>query len=307
MRLWRGRANSCLPHSLADVGRQPAPLVIEVRPALGMEGLLRTAAVISSRPASAWFRAPLDLVLFLGEFERGLGLPYLPIWLGRAVPTVRLTDAAGSRVEEMVEAGYTLSLRLNRQEEPTGRAPRRSGGCPDHTALAAPQTSLTRCPPRPALDGPPLPIQGQPRGTLASLLPQGLTGDGVLGTRPPRPGASKRGSPSENGSISTAPHLGPHPASPRRYRCARWGGWGRGPPPVALGTPDQGGGASGRAPAGGDGAAAGRASRCWSQTHPRSGASSSPVGSGWWRLLGCRRQLSEKVGPDRGGPVVGRW
>ncbi|HZV51472.1 MAG TPA: cupin domain-containing protein [Candidatus Dormibacteraeota bacterium] len=84
-------------HRFANVGRRPTHLVVEVHPALGMEELLRTAAVLSSRPASAWLRAPLDLVLFLGEFERELGLPYLPTWLGRAVlrPLTWLVRAGG--------------------------------------------------------------------------------------------------------------------------------------------------------------------------------------------------------------------
>ncbi|HZV52041.1 MAG TPA: cupin domain-containing protein [Candidatus Dormibacteraeota bacterium] len=108
-------------HHFANLGRRPAHLVVEVRPALGMEELLRTAAALSSRPGWGRLRTPLDLVLFLQEFERELGLPYLPTWLGRATlrPLARLVRAVGW------EAGYR-SLR-GRSSSPAAPSASRPG------------------------------------------------------------------------------------------------------------------------------------------------------------------------------------
>jgi quercetin dioxygenase-like cupin family protein len=74
-------------HHFANAGPGPAHVLVETRPALDMQELLETAAAMA-REQHAAARAiprPLDLALFMCEFEREVMAPYLPASLVRSV------------------------------------------------------------------------------------------------------------------------------------------------------------------------------------------------------------------------------
>ncbi len=77
-------------HSFANAGRRTAHLEVETRPALDMQALLETAAALA-RETRATARVlpdlprPLDLALFMRDFEREVKAPYLPATVVRMV------------------------------------------------------------------------------------------------------------------------------------------------------------------------------------------------------------------------------
>lgn len=74
-------------HHFANAGPGPAHVLVETRPALAMAELLETAAALA-RDQHAAARAvprPLDLALFMRDFEREVQAPYLPAALVRVV------------------------------------------------------------------------------------------------------------------------------------------------------------------------------------------------------------------------------
>jgi quercetin dioxygenase-like cupin family protein len=74
------------PHHFANAGSGPARLLVEVRPALGMEELLETASALAGHETwRACIRRGIDLALFLREFEREITVPFLPRALVRAL------------------------------------------------------------------------------------------------------------------------------------------------------------------------------------------------------------------------------
>ncbi|MBJ7601973.1 MAG: cupin domain-containing protein [Candidatus Dormibacteraeota bacterium] len=91
-------------HSFVNAGPAPARLLVEARPALHMEELLETAAQLGSTPG------PVELALFLREFDREVRAPILPrlvaaavrpvAWIGRRggldAPYRRLRDGTRS-------------------------------------------------------------------------------------------------------------------------------------------------------------------------------------------------------------------
>ena len=86
-------------HHFANAGPAPARVLVRTRPALGMADLLATAAAMA-RDQHAAARAlprPLDLALFMRDFEREVAAPYLPgalvRWLTR--PLARLASRRG--------------------------------------------------------------------------------------------------------------------------------------------------------------------------------------------------------------------
>jgi quercetin dioxygenase-like cupin family protein len=86
-------------HHFANAGRQPARVAVRSSPALSMAELLETAAALARRQHAAarpWPH-PVDLVLFLDDFEREVAAPYLPAILVRAVvaPLARLARRRG--------------------------------------------------------------------------------------------------------------------------------------------------------------------------------------------------------------------
>jgi quercetin dioxygenase-like cupin family protein len=74
-------------HHFANPGRQPARVAVQTRPALDMQDLLETAAALARRQHAAGKKlpSPLDLALFMRDFEREVRAPYLPGALVRAV------------------------------------------------------------------------------------------------------------------------------------------------------------------------------------------------------------------------------
>jgi quercetin dioxygenase-like cupin family protein len=74
-------------HHFANASGQPARVAVQTTPALSMQGLLETAAALAQDQHAAARRlpSPLDLALFMREFEREVRAPYLPAVLVRAV------------------------------------------------------------------------------------------------------------------------------------------------------------------------------------------------------------------------------
>jgi quercetin dioxygenase-like cupin family protein len=74
-------------HHFANAGPVTARVVVESRPALRMQELLETAAALAQgqHAARRALPRPLDLALFMTEFEREVAAPYLPRSLVRLV------------------------------------------------------------------------------------------------------------------------------------------------------------------------------------------------------------------------------
>jgi quercetin dioxygenase-like cupin family protein len=94
-------------HHFANPGTTPARALVESVPALCTEAMLVTAAALA-RDQHARGRAlprPLDLALFIRDFDREVRAPYLPAPLVRAVlqPLGRLAGALGrdSRYQQL--------------------------------------------------------------------------------------------------------------------------------------------------------------------------------------------------------------
>jgi quercetin dioxygenase-like cupin family protein len=74
-------------HHFANAGTRPARVAVQTRPALDMQELLATAAAMAQAQHAAARRlpSPVDLALFMRDFEREVRAPYLPAALVRAV------------------------------------------------------------------------------------------------------------------------------------------------------------------------------------------------------------------------------
>jgi mannose-6-phosphate isomerase-like protein (cupin superfamily) len=72
-------------HHFANAGSIPARLSVESRPALAMEELLETAAAMAREQHAAGrvLPRPVDLALFMADFEREVRAPFLPAGLVR--------------------------------------------------------------------------------------------------------------------------------------------------------------------------------------------------------------------------------
>jgi len=86
-------------HHFANAGPRPARVIVATSPALSMQELLETAAALAADQHAAARRLPrpLDLALFMREFEREVRAPYVPAPLARAVirPAAWLARRAG--------------------------------------------------------------------------------------------------------------------------------------------------------------------------------------------------------------------
>jgi hypothetical protein len=73
-------------HHFANAGPRPARVLVQTWPALSMLELLETAAAIAQAQHAAARRlpSPVDLALFMRDFEREVRAPYLPPALVRA-------------------------------------------------------------------------------------------------------------------------------------------------------------------------------------------------------------------------------
>ena len=87
-------------HHFANAGRQPARVAVRTSPALSMRELLETAAAMATEQHAAARRLPrpLELALFMRDFEREVRAPYLPAALVGAVvrPLAWLARRRGS-------------------------------------------------------------------------------------------------------------------------------------------------------------------------------------------------------------------
>jgi hypothetical protein len=86
-------------HHFANAGNLPARVRVRTSPALGMQELLETAAALAQDQHAAGRRLPrpIELALFMRDFEREVRAPYLPAALVRAVlaPLTRLARRRG--------------------------------------------------------------------------------------------------------------------------------------------------------------------------------------------------------------------
>jgi quercetin dioxygenase-like cupin family protein len=74
-------------HHFANAGPVPAKVAVESTPALATEAMLVTAAALAcdQHAAGRALPRPLDLALFMSDFDREVRAPYLPASLVRAV------------------------------------------------------------------------------------------------------------------------------------------------------------------------------------------------------------------------------
>ncbi len=86
-------------HRFENAGEEPAHVLVEVRPALRMEQLFETATALAleGRTNRKGMPKPLELALFVREFEREVRAPLVPAGLVRAVmaPLARLAVLQG--------------------------------------------------------------------------------------------------------------------------------------------------------------------------------------------------------------------
>jgi len=106
-------------HHFANASGTPARVAVATSPALGMRALLETAAALASEQHAGARRlpSPVDLALFMRDFEREVRAPYLPAALVRAVtrPAAWLARRSG------LDARYR---RLRSPARPGAGAPR---------------------------------------------------------------------------------------------------------------------------------------------------------------------------------------
>ena len=103
-------------HHFANAGPRPARVAVQTWPALSMLQLLETAAAMAQaqHAAARKLPSPVDLALFMRDFEREVRAPYLPAALVRAVirPAAWLAGRCG------LDARYR---RLRAVRSPGGR------------------------------------------------------------------------------------------------------------------------------------------------------------------------------------------
>jgi quercetin dioxygenase-like cupin family protein len=81
------RVPAGMVHHFANAGPGPARVAVQSRPALAMADLLEMAAALAreQHAASRALPRPVELALFMADFEREVRAPYLPAGLVRAV------------------------------------------------------------------------------------------------------------------------------------------------------------------------------------------------------------------------------
>jgi len=104
-------------HHFANAGPRPARVAVQTWPALSMLQLLETAAAMARAQHAAARRmpSPVDMALFMRDFEREVRAPYLPAALVKAVirPAAWLARRCG------LDTRYR---RLRGMRSPGGRA-----------------------------------------------------------------------------------------------------------------------------------------------------------------------------------------
>jgi hypothetical protein len=101
-------------HRFANAGQEPAVIRVEVRPALRMEDLWETTAALAAqgRTFRSGLPRPLDLALFLREFEEEVQAPFAP-GLARATtaPLAWLAARRGRSLHQARDAARTTPER----------------------------------------------------------------------------------------------------------------------------------------------------------------------------------------------------
>lgn len=89
-------------HRFENAGEEPAHVLVEVRPALRMEQLLDTATALAreGRTNRKGLPEPLELALFVREFEREVRAPFPPAGIVRAMMTPLVWLAARRGLDE---------------------------------------------------------------------------------------------------------------------------------------------------------------------------------------------------------------
>ncbi len=90
-----------MPHDFANAGDEDTLVRVEVRPALRMERLFEKAVALAEegRTMSNGIPKPLDLALFVREFEQEVRGAFPPLWLQRVVlaPLAWVAERRGRR------------------------------------------------------------------------------------------------------------------------------------------------------------------------------------------------------------------
>lgn len=103
-------------HDFANAGPEAALVRVEVRPALGMERLFEAAVALADQGRTMWkgVPKPLDLALFVREFEREVRGAFPPFWVQRLVlaPLAWIAKRQGR--------GFVYAGACDRRAEPLG-------------------------------------------------------------------------------------------------------------------------------------------------------------------------------------------
>jgi quercetin dioxygenase-like cupin family protein len=105
-------------HHFANAGPEPARVAVQSRPALAMEDLLETAAALAQEQyaAARTLPRPLELALFMADFEREVRAPYLPVRLVRIV----MRQVAGTARRRGLDGRYQRLRRAAIASGPDG-------------------------------------------------------------------------------------------------------------------------------------------------------------------------------------------
>jgi quercetin dioxygenase-like cupin family protein len=118
-------------HRFANVGDTKATVSVEVRPALKMEQLLETSVSLArdGRTTRTGMPNPLDLALFMREFEDEVRAPFVPASLVRMVtaPLAWLARRRGLDVRYR-QLGTRAPQSRRDMRRPPSRSPRRRRG-----------------------------------------------------------------------------------------------------------------------------------------------------------------------------------
>jgi mannose-6-phosphate isomerase-like protein (cupin superfamily) len=99
-------------HRFEDAGEEPAHVLVEVRPALRMEQLFETATALAreGRTNRKGLPKPLELALFVREFEREVRAPFPPAGVVRAVMAPLVWLAARQGLDERYRRPSPVSV-----------------------------------------------------------------------------------------------------------------------------------------------------------------------------------------------------
>ena len=99
-------------HRFENAGEEPAHVLVEVRPALRMEQLFETASALAQEGLtnSKGMPKPLELALFVREFEEEVRAPLVPAGLVRAVMAPLVWLAARRGLDERYRRPSPVSV-----------------------------------------------------------------------------------------------------------------------------------------------------------------------------------------------------